>query len=86
MRAMSGHDSRSGCFNHARSIFYGDDSHVYLPSLLFPWGDELIDNFWIADNHTAFRFLDLLKKILCSILQDAAVMIHQYNCTHYIYK
>ena len=86
MQAMSGHDSRRGYFNHPRSMFYGNATHAHLPSLLFPRVDESIDKVWNTNNHTAFGFLSLVKKLRWVILQDEAVMIRQYNCTHYIYK
>ena len=83
---MSWHDSRRGYFNHTSSMFYGDAAHAHLPSLLFPCVDESIDKVWNTDNHTAFEFLALVKKLWWVILQDAAVMICQYNFTHCIYK
>ena len=62
MRAMSGHDSKRGYFNHPRSMSYDDATYAHLPSLLFPWADKPIDKVWNTDNHTGFGFLALVKK------------------------
>ena len=83
---MSGHDSRRGYFNHPCSMFYGDATHSHLLSLLLPWVDESIDKVLNTENHTSFGFLALVKFLRWVILQDAAVMIHQYNRIHYIYR
>ena len=85
MRAIPGHDSSRGYFNHARCILYDNATYAHLPSLSFPWVDEAIDKVWNTDNHTGFVFLALLKKRWV-ILKNEAVMIRQYNYTQYIYK
>ena len=59
---MSGHDSRRGYFNHARSMFYGNATYEHLPKLLFLWMDEVINKVWNTYNHASFGFLALLKK------------------------
>ena len=86
MRVILGHNSRRVYFNHPHSVFYGDATHAHRTSLLFPWADESIEKVWSTDNYIAFGFLALVKILRWVIFQDAAVMIRQYNCTHYIYK
>ena len=85
MRAMSGYDSRRGKFVHARSAFYGDQSHAHLPNLLFPWVDDALSKIEGKSQHTAYGFLSLIKNLRWVILQDAAVMISKGKREHYVY-
>ena len=63
MRDMRGHDSRRRCFNHTRSVFYGNATHENLPSFSLPWMDEAVVKVWNTENHTAFGVLALLKQL-----------------------